>query len=87
MSLTNTPTAVSYNRMRKVAKSLTEAERVICDCLVEKITAVLMLETGDLDSTRSFSYYQLDSLVAIEIRNFITREFEANTQVLELLAN
>jgi acyl carrier protein len=60
---------------------------IICKGLVEKIAEVLMLEPEELDITRSLTYYPLDSLVAIEIRNFITREFEATMQVLELLSS
>jgi acyl carrier protein len=46
-----------------------------------------MLEIEDMDVSRSLGNYALDSLVAIEVRNFITREFEANMQVLELLSS
>lgn len=79
--------AISYNAALKAAKSLEEAEAVVCDGLVHKLAAVMMMELEDLDVTRSLSHYPLDSLVAIEIRNFITREFEATLQVLELLSS
>ncbi|KAK4211896.1 polyketide synthase [Rhypophila decipiens] len=78
---------VSFNAALKASKSLPEAEDVVCRGLVDKIASVLMMEPEDLDITRSLSHYPLDSLVAIEIRNFITREFEANMQVLELLSS
>ncbi|TGJ81126.1 hypothetical protein E0Z10_g7639 [Xylaria hypoxylon] len=64
--------AISYNAAVKAAKTLDEAEQVICDGLVSKLAAVMMMEIEDLDVTRSLSHYPLDSLVAIEIRNFIT---------------
>lgn len=71
----------------KAAKTLDEAEQIVCDGLVGKLAAVMMMDIEDLDITRSLSHYPLDSLVAIEIRNFITREFEATLQVLELLSS
>lgn len=80
-------TVVSFNEALKGAKSPKEAEEVVCKGLVERISSVLMLDAEDMDVTRSLSHYPLDSLVAIEIRNFITREFEANLQVLELLSS
>lgn len=80
-------TVVSFNAALKAAKSLAEAEEVVCNGLVDKISVVLMMEAEEMDITRSLSQYALDSLVAIEIRNFITREFEANLQVLELLSS
>lgn len=79
--------AISYNAAAKGAKTLEEAEQVVCEGLVHKLAAVMMMEVEDLDVTRSLSHYPLDSLVAIEIRNFITREFEATLQVLELLSS
>jgi acyl carrier protein len=78
---------VSWNVAIKAATSLQEAEEVVCNGLVEKIANVLSFEKDDLDIAKSLSNYPLDSLTAIEIRNFITREFEANLQVLELLAS
>ncbi|ETS77113.1 hypothetical protein PFICI_10987 [Pestalotiopsis fici W106-1] len=78
---------ISWNAAAKAAKTLEEAEQIVCDGLVEKCAAVMMMEKEDLDVTRALSHYPLDSLVAIEIRNFITREFEATLQVLELLSS
>ena len=79
-------TAIAYGAAVKAAKSRADAEQAICAGLVNKVSSVLMFAPEDLDVNRSLSHYPLDSLVAIEIRNFITREFEANMQVLELLS-
>ncbi|KAI0540222.1 hypothetical protein GGR58DRAFT_511879 [Xylaria digitata] len=84
---TSATKTISYNAAVKAAKTLGEAEQIVCDGLVGKLAAVMMMEVEDLDITRSLSHYPLDSLVAIEIRNFITREFEATLQVLELLSS
>ena len=78
---------VSFNAALKAATTRAEAEDAVCRGLVDRISTVLMMEAEELDVTRSLSHYPLDSLVAIEIRNFITREFEANLQVLELLSS
>ncbi|KAL1843114.1 hypothetical protein VTJ49DRAFT_3061 [Mycothermus thermophilus] len=80
-------TTVSFNAALRAATTRAEAEDAVCRGLVDKITSVLMMEKDELDVTRSLAHYPLDSLVAIEIRNFITREFEANLQVLELLSS
>lgn len=78
---------VSFNTQLKAATSIEEAEDVVRRGLCKKLPSVLMLEESDMDVTRSLSAYALDSLVAIEVRNYITREFEANLQVLELLSS
>lgn len=78
---------VSFNAQLRAAKTVEEAEDVVRRGLCNKLPSVLMLEEEDMDVTRSLSAYALDSLVAIEVRNYITREFEANLQVLELLSS
>lgn len=78
---------ISFNAALKAAQSRAKAEDAVCRGLVDRIATVLMMDAEDLDVTRPLSNYPLDSLVAIEIRNFITREFEANLQVLELLSS
>jgi len=83
----STATTISFNAALKAAKSLEEAQEVVTKGLLKKLPEVLMLEEEDMDVTKSLSGYALDSLVAIEVRNFITREFEANLQVMELLSS
>ena len=80
-------TVISFNAALRAAQTLEEAHDVVCKGLVHEIASVLILEKEDMDIHRSLSAYALDSLVAIEVRNFITREFEANLQVLELLSS
>lgn len=80
-------TAIPWSTQFRNAASRSEAESVVCKALVEKIAEVVSMEQEDLDVERSLSHYPLDSLTAIEVRNFITRMFESNLQVLELLAS
>lgn len=85
--LDNGTKSVSWNAAFKAADSLSKAEQVVCDGLVEKIAKTVGLELEEMDPTRNLSNYSLDSLTAIDVRNFITREFESTMQVLELLAS
>lgn len=78
---------VSFHAMLKGSKSVEEGREVIVQGLMDRLPGFLMLEKGDMDREKSLSNYALDSLVAIEVRNFITREFEAQLQVLELLSS
>jgi Phosphopantetheine attachment site len=52
-----------------------------------KVSAVLMFPREEMDPNKPIVMYWLDSLIAIEIRNWITRELEASLQVLELLTS
>jgi len=83
----NEAVTISFNTALMAAKSIEEAEDVVIKGLLHKLPSVLMIEAEDMDINRSLSNYALDSLVAIEVRNYITREFEANLQVLELLSS
>ncbi|CAI6336292.1 unnamed protein product [Periconia digitata] len=78
---------VSWGAAFKASASRADGETVVCSALVEKIAEVISMEQEELDVTRPLAHYPLDSLTAIEVRNFITRIFEANLQVLELLAS
>jgi hypothetical protein len=86
-SASATTTKISWSAAFKAAPSRAEAEQVVCSALVEKIAEVISMEPEELDTTRALSHYPLDSLTAIEVRNFMTRMFEASLQVLELLAS
>lgn len=81
------PAAIPWSTRFRTAASKAEAEGIVCAALVEKIAEVVSMEAEELDVGRSLSHYPLDSLTAIEVRNFITRMFESNLQVLELLAS
>jgi acyl carrier protein len=78
---------ISWSAAFKAVTSRSDAEKVVCSALVEKIAEVISMEPEELDTSRALSHYPLDSLTAIEVRNFITRMFEASLQVLELLAS
>lgn len=74
-------TAIRQSRSREAA------EAIIVTALTQKISSILMRPTEELDPAVPISVYGLDSLVAIEIRNWITRELEANLQILEILTS
>ncbi|KAH9869266.1 hypothetical protein IAQ61_006471 [Plenodomus lingam] len=82
-----TSAAKSWSALFKAATCRPEAAQVVCEALVQKIAEVIAMEPEALDIGRALSHYPLDSLTAIEVRNFIARMFEANMQVLELLAS
>ncbi|CAI7628316.1 unnamed protein product [Penicillium bialowiezense] len=69
------------------SKGREAAETVIGAAVLSKISSILMRPLEELDPASPISVYGLDSLVAIEIRNWITRELEANLQILEILTS
>ena len=67
--------------------ALEKAQTVVCEALIKKVTSVLMIPDTDISASDAPANHGLDSLAAIEIRNWITRELEASMAVLELLTS
>lgn len=56
------------------ADSLATTKKVIYDCLTAKFSTVLMIDEEDLSSDKALGAYGTDSLIAVELRNWIGRE-------------
>lgn len=72
------------------ASSLEEAQEVVTAGLRDKLAAILMVPIQVLESQQastSITAAGLDSLNAIELRNWIGKELQAHLQVLELLTS
>lgn len=69
------------------APTRADAIHICYEALATKLAAVLGMVPEDMDVSTRVSSLGLDSLVAIEIRNWIAREADANVQVLELLSS
>ncbi|CAM1507705.1 Fc.00g045530.m01.CDS01 [Cosmosporella sp. VM-42] len=80
-------TKVSLRQSLKQAGTIEEAEALVYSGLVDKVSAILMIAKDEIDGRQPIAAYGLDSLVAVEIRNWVTRETDANLQVLELLSS
>lgn len=63
-----------------------EAGEVILEALVHKVADMLQIPASEVDAGRPMYRYGVDSLVALEVRNWITRELKANVALLEILA-
>jgi aryl carrier-like protein len=71
----------------QAASSKENALLVCYKSLAAKLAQVLVISLEDMDPSITVASLGLDSLVAIEIRNWIAREANANVQVLELLSS
>ena len=67
--------------------SLADATKIICDALTVKLAKSMMMPVEDLDASRPANTYGVDSLVAVEIRNWVFREVKADVSVFEILSN
>lgn len=68
-------------------KSRAAAEELIIKALLGKMSRILMRPEDEINPSAPVSSHGLDSLVAIDMRNWITRELDASLQILEILAS
>ena len=62
------------------------AARIITGALVGKTAEILRIPKSEVDPGRPLYSYGVDSLVALEVRNWIIREIKANITVLDIMA-
>lgn len=78
---------VSISTALSRVKTPEEAVEIITVGLTGKLSSILMIPTDELDAGTPITKYGLDSLNAIELRNWITKELGVNLQVLQLLTS
>ncbi|KAF1988946.1 hypothetical protein K402DRAFT_461387 [Aulographum hederae CBS 113979] len=71
----------------KDATSMAEATEHVTEAVLSKMSNLLMVPVEDLSPANPMSEYGMDSLVAVEMRNWITRDTEVTVPILELLGN
>ncbi|KAI1808155.1 ketoacyl-synt-domain-containing protein [Daldinia bambusicola] len=78
---------ISYRNAFRAAANSEEARQIVVQGVLQKLSEVLSVAHDDVDALRSMASYGLDSLTAIEVRNWITRELGATLEILELLTS
>ncbi|KAK1988362.1 mycocerosic acid synthase [Colletotrichum cereale] len=61
-----------------------DSEAIVLDALLKQLSKILSYELVDLDPSRPMSAYGVDSLVAVELRVWLTKEIGADISVFEL---
>ncbi|KAG6061256.1 Type I Iterative PKS [Claviceps aff. humidiphila group G2b] len=82
--------SMSLAERLKCVKSLNEAIEMVASDLGGKLASILMMAPEDMEAQKdsmSITAFGLDSLNAIELRNWIGKELQAHLQVLELLTS
>ena len=74
--------------VRELLKEATTQQAVvghICESLRQSLTDLLMISGDDVDLKKPIMAYGLDSLVAVELRNSISKILEASVPMMELM--
>ena len=78
---------VSIAQSLKQARTSEDVVNAISTCLLERFSTVLMIPLDEMTSKRSVSSYGLDSLVAVEVRNWISKELGTKIPLLTLMSS
>ncbi|KAK7956628.1 uncharacterized protein PG986_005850 [Apiospora aurea] len=60
---------------------------LITAAMVQRLAKLMMMPEADIDAARPLSAYGVDSLVAVEVRNWVAREVAVEVSVFDLMAN
>lgn len=64
-----------------------DAIDLITAALVQRLAKLMMMPESDVDAGKPLSAYGVDSLVAVEVRNWIAKEMAVEVSVFDLMAN
>ena len=82
---TNAAAQVPLPTLLTSASSRREAVEFMLDGLLRKLSRSLMMAMADIEPERSTGSYGVDSLVAVEVRNWFLREAKVDMPVFEIL--
>ena len=75
---------VDISEQVRQVKTLAEADRIITDAMVAKFAVFLNMPSSEIKPEQSLSSLGLDSLVSIELKNWMVRTFHVPLQTSEL---
>jgi len=67
--------------------SIAAAATIICDAIAARLAKSLSVPLEDLDPSKPVNAYGVDSLIAVELRNFIFREIKADMSIFDILSS
>jgi NADP-dependent 3-hydroxy acid dehydrogenase YdfG len=67
------------------AGSAEEAEESVLGALMQKLTRSLMMRLEEIDAQKPMAAYGVDSLVAVELRNWFSREAKVDLAVFDIV--
>ncbi|KAF7911844.1 uncharacterized protein EAE98_011787 [Botrytis deweyae] len=75
----------SFKSQLKAADSVNELKEVVSTAIVMKLAKALGTEVADIDTNKPFHAYGVDSLLAVELRNWFGKELGTNVAVYDIM--
>jgi len=76
---------VDFASLFATAASLDEAGAFVTEALIKKLSKMLSIAQEELDAHKPMHLYGVDSLVAVELRNWFVRELHADVAIFDIL--
>jgi NAD(P)-dependent dehydrogenase (short-subunit alcohol dehydrogenase family)/acyl carrier protein len=74
------------SKLFKQATSSKEKALVVARAIIIRIARALAIPVEEVESSKQLSDYGVDSLMAVELRNWIGRDFQTNVAVFEIMS-
>ncbi|KAI1748765.1 hypothetical protein F4782DRAFT_550402 [Xylaria castorea] len=74
-----------FTTLFRNSKTLENRAEVVVGALVSRLARALSMSVDNVEPTKSFSDYGVDSLMAVELRNWIDKNFQANVAVFDIM--
>jgi hypothetical protein len=78
---------VDFASLFATAASLAEAGAFVTEALIKKLSKMLSIGQEELDVNKPMHLYGVDSLVAVELRNWFARELHADVAIFDILGS
>jgi len=79
--------SVSLSDELQKATDFVTAVDIICEAVFDKLAKLMMVPASDIDPGKPLSTYGVDSLVGVEVRNWMAKEMLVEVSVFKIMAN
>lgn len=73
-------------RLFRQAETTAERARVVVEALSRRLARTLSIQREDVDAHQALHAYGVDSLIAVELRSWLGKEFAADVPVFEIVS-
>ena len=83
--LSNAEKAIEYSTLLRDAATPDDRAQIVTDSLVRKLSKALNISHEDIDVSKPLHAYGVDSLLAVELRNYFAKEMGADLAIFEIM--
>ena len=81
----NPEKAIDYSILLRDAATPDDRAQIVTDSLVRKLSKALNIPPEDIDVSKPLHTYGVDSLLAVELRNYFAKEMGADLAIFEIM--